>query len=119
MPYTKEHNIGVFVYGALGHGLLSGTLSEDMVFAANDWRRANVVYQGDAYPTNLAVIKDLQTIRLAMRLDARSVSWRSRGSLPIQRWTWPSSGPTPQCTWPRRWRPRQCPSTNERPRSHR
>jgi aryl-alcohol dehydrogenase-like predicted oxidoreductase len=78
LPYTKQHSIGVFVYGALGHGLLSGTLSEDMVFPANDWRSANVVYQGDAYPTNLAVIEELQRFSrdaLGCPLGQLAIAW--------------------------------------------
>jgi aryl-alcohol dehydrogenase-like predicted oxidoreductase len=78
LPYTREHNIGVFAYGALGHGLLSGSLSEDMTFPAEDWRSANVVYQGDAYPTNLAVIKELQRFsgeELGCPLGQLAIAW--------------------------------------------
>jgi aryl-alcohol dehydrogenase-like predicted oxidoreductase len=78
LPYAAEHDIGVFVYGALGHGLLSGTLSRDMVFPATDWRSANSVYQGDAYPANLGVVDELGSFsrdQIGCPLGQLAVAW--------------------------------------------
>jgi aryl-alcohol dehydrogenase-like predicted oxidoreductase len=78
LPHAEEHNIGVFVYGALGHGLLSGTLTKDMVFPANDWRSCNSIYVGDAYPANLAVIEKLRQFALdafGCSLGQLAVAW--------------------------------------------
>jgi aryl-alcohol dehydrogenase-like predicted oxidoreductase len=60
LPYAKAQDIGVSVYGALGHGLLSGTLSEDLVFPPGDWRSNNATYSRDAYPINLRVVRGLE-----------------------------------------------------------
>lgn len=32
LPYAREHDIGVLVYGPLAHGLLSGTMHADTSF---------------------------------------------------------------------------------------
>jgi aryl-alcohol dehydrogenase-like predicted oxidoreductase len=37
-PYCREHGIGVMAYGSLAYGILSGTFTEDMTFASDDWR---------------------------------------------------------------------------------
>ena len=36
LPYAGEHDIGVLVYGALAHGLLTGTMDENTTFAQDD-----------------------------------------------------------------------------------
>lgn len=59
LPYARTHNIGVLVYGPLAHGLLTGTLTEDTVFAGDDWRSRSQVFAGEAYRTNLAVVRKL------------------------------------------------------------
>ena len=38
LPFAREHGIGVLVYGPLAHGLLSGRMTTDTTFAADDWR---------------------------------------------------------------------------------
>lgn len=37
-PYCRTHGIGVMAYGSLAYGLLTGTFTADMNFAADDWR---------------------------------------------------------------------------------
>jgi aryl-alcohol dehydrogenase-like predicted oxidoreductase len=59
LPYTRTHNIGVLVYGPLAHGMLTGTLTEDTVFARDDWRGRSPVFTGEAYRTNLGVVRRL------------------------------------------------------------
>ena len=62
LPYTRAHDIGVLVYGPLAHGLLTGTLTEDTAFAADDWRARSTVFAGDAYRSNLAVVRELDKL---------------------------------------------------------
>jgi aryl-alcohol dehydrogenase-like predicted oxidoreductase len=78
LPYAAAHDIGVSVYGALGHGLLSGTLSDDMVFPPSDWRSSNAIYSPDAYPVNLRVVRELQRFArdvLGCPLGQLAVAW--------------------------------------------
>ena len=60
LPYCREHNIGVLVYGPLAHGLLTGTLSAHTAFAGDDWRSKSPVFTGDTYRRNLAAVRALE-----------------------------------------------------------
>ncbi len=78
LPYTRAHDIGVLVYGPLGHGLLSGHLRPDTQFAAGDWRGSSDVFRGDAYRRNLATIDDLERLArqdLGITLSQLAVAW--------------------------------------------
>src|SRR5271155_5904649 len=46
LPYAREHDVGVLVYGPLAHGLLTGTMHVDTTFAADDWRSGSPVFKG-------------------------------------------------------------------------
>jgi len=47
LPYCAEHDIGVFIYGPLAHGLLTGTMSPGQEFAAGDWRARLSEFRGE------------------------------------------------------------------------
>jgi aryl-alcohol dehydrogenase-like predicted oxidoreductase len=59
LPFAREHGIGVLVYGPLAHGLLSGRMTEETTFAADDWRSTSDLFQGETFRRNLAVVRDL------------------------------------------------------------
>ncbi len=78
LPYTRAHDIGVLVYGPLGHGLLSGHLRPDTQFAAGDWRGSSDVFRGDAYRRNLSMVTDLERLArhdLGITLSQLAVAW--------------------------------------------
>jgi aryl-alcohol dehydrogenase-like predicted oxidoreductase len=60
LPYCRQHDIGVLVYGPLAHGLLTGTLNTNTTFADDDWRSTSSVFHGDTYRRNLATVRALQ-----------------------------------------------------------
>jgi hypothetical protein len=60
LPYSREHDIGVLVYGPLAHGLLTGTMTEDTTFAGDDWRATSSVFTGEGYRRNLATVRALE-----------------------------------------------------------
>ncbi|MFE8945020.1 aldo/keto reductase [Streptomyces sp. NPDC007856] len=60
LPYTRQHGIGVLVYGPLAHGLLTGILTKETVFSSDDWRAKSSVFRGETYGRNLAVVRELQ-----------------------------------------------------------
>jgi aryl-alcohol dehydrogenase-like predicted oxidoreductase len=62
LPFAQEHGIGVLVYGPLAHGLLSGRMTQDTTFAADDWRSNSDLFEGDAFRRNLAVVRDLSEV---------------------------------------------------------
>jgi aryl-alcohol dehydrogenase-like predicted oxidoreductase len=68
LPYCREHDIGVLIYGPLAHGLLTGALDEDTKFAPDDWRSGAPFFKGDAYRRNLEVVRKLG--RFASELGA-------------------------------------------------
>ena len=59
LPFAREHGIGVLVYGPMAHGLLSGRMTEDTTFAADDWRSKSELFAGETFRRNLAVVRDL------------------------------------------------------------
>ena len=60
LPYCREHNIGVLVYGPLAHGLLTGTLNAHTAFPEGDWRATSSAFHGEAYRGNLATVLALR-----------------------------------------------------------
>ncbi len=59
LPFAREHGIGVLVYGPLAHGLLSGRMTDDTMFANDDWRSTSDLFVGETFRRNLAVVRDL------------------------------------------------------------
>jgi aryl-alcohol dehydrogenase-like predicted oxidoreductase len=59
LPFAREQGIGVLVYGPMAHGLLSGRMTAETTFAADDWRSKSEMFTGDAFRRNLAVVRDL------------------------------------------------------------
>ncbi|HEY5319167.1 MAG TPA: aldo/keto reductase [Solirubrobacteraceae bacterium] len=59
LPYAREHNIGVLVYGALAHGLLTGAIKRDAALAQDDWRSASPMFAGDTFDHYLDLVDEL------------------------------------------------------------
>src|SRR2546422_11486529 len=80
LPYTAEHDIGVLVYGPLAHGLLSGRMTPETKFPADDWRSHSSDFTGKSFRQNLHVIDRLnkyaagRCITLPQLPDARTIS---------------------------------------------
>jgi aryl-alcohol dehydrogenase-like predicted oxidoreductase len=60
LPYCHEHDIGVLIYGALAHGLLTGAMDENTTFASDDWRSGAPFFKGEDFRRNLAAVRDLE-----------------------------------------------------------
>jgi aryl-alcohol dehydrogenase-like predicted oxidoreductase len=83
LPYCADNDIGVLVYGALAHGLLTGSMTPDITFAPNDWRSHSPDFAGQAFATNLAVVAELEAFSAERNL-----------SLPELALAWTLSHPT-------------------------
>lgn len=59
LPYCREHDVGVLVYGPLAHGLLGGAMDEETAFPDDDWRSKSPVFQHDSFERNLGVVRRL------------------------------------------------------------
>jgi aryl-alcohol dehydrogenase-like predicted oxidoreductase len=78
LPYAKANNIGVLVYGPLGHGLLSGALTPDSRFASDDWRSKSDVFRGEPYLRNLRVVSALERfaqLELGTSVSRLAIAW--------------------------------------------
>jgi aryl-alcohol dehydrogenase-like predicted oxidoreductase len=77
LPYAADHNIGVLVYGPLAHGLLTGTMSPESTFSADDWRSNSPDFSGDTFRRNLAVVERLKAFAesRALTLPQLAVAW--------------------------------------------
>jgi aryl-alcohol dehydrogenase-like predicted oxidoreductase len=62
LPYCREHDIGVLVYGPLAHGLLTGAMGEDVTFPDDDWRRGSDLFRGESLKRNLAAVERLSEL---------------------------------------------------------
>ena len=58
LPYCREQDIGLLVYGPLSHGLLSGKFDPSKL-DEDDWRRGHEPFAGDHLERNLEVIERL------------------------------------------------------------
>src|ERR671918_2732744 len=78
LPYCREHDIGVLVYGALAHGLLTGTMDEHTTFAEDDWRSGAPFFKGDAFRRNVAVVRELEQLahdELGVSVSRMAIAW--------------------------------------------
>src|SRR6185436_8267440 len=77
LPYTRRHDIGVLVYGPLAHGLLTGTMTENTTFAADDWRAASPVFVGEGYRRNLAAVRALEKLAAdrGITISQLAIAW--------------------------------------------
>ena len=56
LPWCREHDVGVLVYGPLAHGLLSGRFQPGDELPEDDWRSGTDLFSGEAFERNLQVV---------------------------------------------------------------
>ena len=62
LPYSREHDIGVLVYGTLAHGLLTGAMEQGTTFAPDDWRSHSPLFEGETFERNLSTARELERV---------------------------------------------------------
>jgi hypothetical protein len=77
LPYAMDHDIGVLVYGAMAHGLLTGTMTPETRFSRDDWRATSPDFAGETFRRNLAVVQRLKTVaqQRGITLPQLAVAW--------------------------------------------
>jgi aryl-alcohol dehydrogenase-like predicted oxidoreductase len=77
LPYAMDHDIGVLVYGAMAHGLLTGTMTPETTFPPDDWRATSPDFTGETFRRNLAVVERLKEIatQRGITLPQLAVAW--------------------------------------------
>ncbi len=69
VPLTKELGIAFVPYSPLGRGFLTGALKDLDNLSADDWRRNNPRFQGEALQANLKIVEAVE--RVAQRIGAK------------------------------------------------
>jgi aryl-alcohol dehydrogenase-like predicted oxidoreductase len=77
LPYTAKNDIGVLVYGPLAHGLLSGSMTTQTTFAANDWRGSSADFKGEKFARDLVLVERLKQYAAAheITLPQLAIAW--------------------------------------------
>jgi aryl-alcohol dehydrogenase-like predicted oxidoreductase len=77
LPYCRTNDVGVFVYGPLAHGLLTGTIHSDSKFAASDWRSKSDIFKGEGFLGNLEIVAQLQRLAadLNITISQLAIAW--------------------------------------------
>jgi aryl-alcohol dehydrogenase-like predicted oxidoreductase len=77
LPYAAKNDIGVMVYGPLAHGLLSGTMTPQTTFAADDWRSTSADFNGERFTRDLKVVQRLKQYAAAreITLPQLAIAW--------------------------------------------
>ena len=81
-PFCQQQGIGVMAYGSLAHGLLTGTMTPDTTFEADDWRRnlmafGQPLFKGEHFLRNLEKVEDLKQYAAdrAMTVAQLALAW--------------------------------------------
>ena len=82
IPFCSDSGMGIMAYGSLAHGLLTGAMTPDTTFEADDWRRSltafgQPIFQGQTFLDNLAKVENLKTIAAdkGMTVAQLALSW--------------------------------------------
>jgi aryl-alcohol dehydrogenase-like predicted oxidoreductase len=77
LPFAAQNEIGVLVYGPLAHGLLSGTMTSQTKFAADDWRGSSTDFKGEKFARDLEVVDHLKQYAAAheITLPQLAIAW--------------------------------------------
>jgi aryl-alcohol dehydrogenase-like predicted oxidoreductase len=62
LPTLRELGIGLVPYSPLGRGFLTGTITSTDTLAADDFRRHNPRFVGDALDANLAIVEKIRAL---------------------------------------------------------
>lgn len=62
LPTVRELGIGFVPYSPLGRGFLTGQFRRPEDIPADDYRRDNPRFQGDAFASNLALVTEIETM---------------------------------------------------------
>jgi aryl-alcohol dehydrogenase-like predicted oxidoreductase len=62
LPLLRELDIGFVPYSPLGHGFLTGQIRTPDDIPADDWRKTNPRFVGDAFHQNLRILDQVQDV---------------------------------------------------------
>jgi aryl-alcohol dehydrogenase-like predicted oxidoreductase len=59
LPWCREHDVGVLVYGPMAHGLLTGRFDRSTRLSYDDWRASSDLFRGEVFERNLDAVDAL------------------------------------------------------------
>ncbi|KQS54779.1 aldo/keto reductase [Geodermatophilus sp. Leaf369] len=62
LPTLRELGIGFVPYSPLGHGFLTGQLTSPDDIPADDWRKTNPRFVGEAFEANLRLVEEVRAV---------------------------------------------------------
>ena len=68
LPTLRELGIGLVPYSPLGRGFLTGTITATDTLAADDFRRANPRFVGEALDANLVIVEKIRALAEVRRV---------------------------------------------------
>lgn len=74
LPLLRELGIGLVPYSPLGRGFLTGTITSADSLAADDFRRNNPRFAGDALQANLALVDTVRTMAAGKGVTAGQIA---------------------------------------------
>ena len=77
LPYCREHDIGVLIYGPLAHGLLSGRFTRQTHVAPEDWRAGSDLFSGASFERNIEIVERLHELaeQLGITVAQLAIAW--------------------------------------------
>src|SRR5579862_195948 len=78
LPFAREHNLGVFAYGPLCRGLLTGRMQPDTKFTGDDLRKSDPKFQPPRYSQYLNAVQQLDDLareKYGKRVMDLAVRW--------------------------------------------
>ena len=78
LPYSREHALGVLVYGPLAHGMLTGAMDENTKFADDDWRSGAPFFKGEEFRRNVQAARELERFasqELGVSVSRLAIAW--------------------------------------------
>jgi aryl-alcohol dehydrogenase-like predicted oxidoreductase len=78
LPFAREHNLGVFAYGPLCRGLLTGRMQQDTKFTGDDLRKSDPKFQPPRYSQYLNAVQQLDALaqkKYGKRVMDLAVRW--------------------------------------------
>lgn len=77
LSYCRDQGIGVFCYGPLAHGLLSGKLTPQWQFDSDDWRAGSKLFTGSTFQQTLERVDAIRQLahRSGYTVPQLAVAW--------------------------------------------
>lgn len=74
LPYCRSRDIGVFTYGSLAHGLLTGKYNARSTFPNDDWRSKSPMFNGVEFAANVAMVAKLEAYAKNLNMSAAEIA---------------------------------------------